>query len=106
MGKIYTLTDLDEFLSPNPNWGLTINISDIWTKYKSNQLTLDQFNKLYAERLIQNKPSILKLNQQAWVDIEGILPKLTTQTDINESINVYDEIYDWGDKNDVEIKTK
>jgi hypothetical protein len=106
MGKIYKFEELEDFVSKNENWRLTINIIDIWNQYQEKKITVEQFNKAYADRLTQYQSSINELGPEAWSSIEQLIPKLTSTNELNESINLYDDIYDWGDKNDVLIQTK
>ena len=103
MGKVYHFNDLEEFFGSD-EWKLQINISDIWNEYNQKKISVQNFNKKYYNRLLEFKTDINNLGNDVWGDLEKLLVKLNTnETDLSA---VYDDIYDWADRNDVLIKTK
>ena len=106
MGKVYHLNDLEDFYGAD-EWKLQINISDIWNQYTNKKLTLENFNNQYYNRLIQYKNDITNLGDDVWNNLSQLLPKLKeTYTEQDDLITLYEDIYDWADKNDILIKTK
>jgi len=106
MGKVFHLNDLEEFFGSD-DWKLQINIADIWKQYSNKEITTEDFNKKYYNRLIEYKTDISSLGTDVWGNLSQILPKLIEPNLEEESLtSLYDDIYDWGDKNDIEIKTK
>ncbi|MFW6226076.1 MAG: hypothetical protein ACOC3V_03885 [bacterium] len=104
-GKIYHFEEMEEFFGGD-EWKLQIDISDIWNKYFNKKITIEQFNKEYAQRLIKYKKQILELGNDIWNSLVPHINDLNTNKSINESFNIYDSIYDISDKNDILIKTK
>lgn len=105
MGKVYHLNDLEEFYGSD-EWRLTIDISDIWNKVSNNQITYEQFNKEYSKTLIQNKEQILKLGNESWNSLVPLINELNVKKSKEESFDLYDNLYDVFDKNDIQLKTK
>jgi hypothetical protein len=104
--KILYFNDMSEFFSQNEDWKVVMDISDIWNKYTTNQLTIEQFNKEYSNRILTYKNNIISLGNDIWEEVNILTHKLINTSIREESIKLYDDIYDWGDKNDVLIKTK
>ena len=103
MGKVYHFNDLEEFFGSD-DWKLQINITDIWNEYNQKKISVQDFNKKYYNRLLEYKTDISNLGNDIWIDLEKSLVKLNTnEPDLS---SVYDDIYDWADRNDVLIKTK
>ena len=106
MGKVYHLNDLEDFFGAD-EWKLQINVADIWNQYTKKQLTLENFNTKYYNRLVEYKNDILNLGDDVWNNLSELLPKLKeTYTEEEKLISLYDDLYDWADKNDILIKTK
>ena len=104
-GKLLYFNEMEEFFGGD-EWKLQIDISDIWNKYGNKQITVEQFNKEYAQRLIKYKEQISGLGNDVWNDLVPKINDLNTKKTIEESITVYDSIYDISDQNDILIKTK
>lgn len=103
MGKVYHLNDMEEFFGED-NWRLEVNIMDIWNEYTQKKITSEDFNKKYYNKLLEYKTDISNLGNDVWTNLEQLLVKLNSgETDMS---SVYEDIYDWADKNDVLIKTK
>lgn len=104
-GKILYFDELEEFFGGD-EWKLQIDISDIWSNYNNKKITVEQFNKEYAQRLIKYKEEISKLSTEVWNDLVPKINELNTNKTLEESLIIYDSIYDISDKNDILIKTK
>lgn len=88
------------------NWKLTIDISKIWNQYDKNIIGLDRFNSAYIEFLTHNK-DIIQEKTNNWEKLNDIIIRLNEKkSDIENSYAVWDDIYDWGDSNLVEIKVQ
>lgn len=106
MGKVYHLNDLEEFFGAD-DWKLQINVSDIWNQYTNKKISLEKFNNEYYNRFIQYKEDINNLGNDIWNDLNNLLPKLKESfTEEDDLISLYDDLYDWADRNDILIKTK
>jgi len=85
------------------DWKLSLDISSIWQQYTTGTISLSSFNTKYIEFLNQYKELITE-KTSAWDKLQKIITKLDEKKDkINESRNLWDDIYDWGDTNLVEI---
>ena len=105
IGKICHFDELEEFFGAD-DWKLELNITDIWNKYESKELTVEQFNKEYAQRLIKYKEQITGLGNDVWNKLVPHINDLNTNKTVEESLNIYNNIYDISDQNDILIKTK
>ena len=104
-GKIYHFEELEEFFGGD-EWKLQINIVDIWNNYSNKKITLEQFNKEYRERLIKYKSEILSLGNDVWNTLVPIINKMNENKEEEKIFSLYEDVYDWADKNDILIKTK
>lgn len=104
MGKVYHLEEMEDFVGAD-EWKLQINISDIWKQYTNKEITVEDFNTKYYNRLIEYKNNITSLGNDVWNELVVLLPKLNDVKG-EDLISLYDDIYDWGDTNDIQIKTK
>lgn len=105
MSKIYHLDELEEFFG-GEKWKLSIDVTDIWNNHNDNKTSMLEFNNLYRNRLLEYKKEILQLGNDVWNDLVPLLNKMNEKKKDEELYSVYDDIYSWGDKNDVHIKTK
>ncbi len=103
--KIFHLSEMEEFFGTE-NWKLEINIMDIWNKYSNKELTVEQFNKEYVQRIIKYKSEILGMGNDVWNSLVPLINELNTKTTLQDSSSIYESIYDIGDKYDILIKTK
>lgn len=103
--KIFHLSEMEEFFG-SEEWKLEINIMDIWNQFSNKQITTEQFNKEYAKRLSSYKNEILQLGNDVWNSLVPHINDLNIKKTIEESVDIYDNIYDIGDKHDILIKTK
>jgi putative heme iron utilization protein len=91
------------------DWKLKLDISKIWkdTVY-DNANELLTFNDQYINFLNSNKDLIVqKTSENAWIKLQELITRLTENKEkIVESNSVWDDIYDWGDTNMIEIKTE
>jgi hypothetical protein len=88
------------------DWNISIDFSDIWDKYKSNN-DLSEFVKNYKLKFNENKNNIIENKDiGVWNDLVNILNKLKDFTDFNIVYPKLNEVYNWADKNHIEIKIK
>jgi len=104
-GKILYFNEMEEFFGED-DWRLQIDISDLWNNYESKKITIEQFNKEYAQRLIKYKEQISGLGSDIWNELVPKINDLNIKKTLEESLIIYDGIYDISDKNDILIKTK
>ena len=91
------------------DWKLTLDISKIWKdSVYENANELVAFNDQYANFLTKQKDLITKkTSESAWIKLQDLITRLNENKDkIVESSSVWDDIYDWGDTNFIEIKTE
>ena len=105
LGKIYHFEELEEFFGAD-EWRMQIDCTDIWNKYESKELTIEQFNTEYMNRLLKYKNDIINLGTDVWNKVVPLINKLNESKDEETSLPLYEDIYDWADQNDVLIKTK
>jgi len=105
MSKIYYLNELEEFYGQE-DWKIQIEVSDIWNKVSKGEITFEQFNKEYSQRIIKYKKNILDLGNDVWNDVVPLINDMVTKTTKEDSVGIYENLYDWADKNDILIKTK
>jgi putative heme iron utilization protein len=90
-------------------WALVLDISKIWSDslYENNNKLLN-FNNNYINFLNQNKNMIIeKLNEDSWNKLNELISKLSeNKNNLEKSIAIWDDIYDWGDNNSVQIKAE
>lgn len=90
------------------DWKLTLDISKIWKdSVYENSNELVSFNDQYINFLNSQKDLIIKqTSENAWVKLQELIARINENKDkIVESSSVWDDIYDWGDTNLVQIKT-
>ena len=105
MPKILYFTEMEEFFGGD-DWKLEINITDIWNKYESKELTIEQFNIEYKNRLLKYKSDIINISTDVWNKFVPLINNLNIKKTYEDSVNIYESIYDISDKNDILIKTK
>jgi hypothetical protein len=88
------------------DWSLILDISKIWkdSLYQNNDELL-QFNEQYINFLNQQKDLITKqTSEDAWNKLEILINRISENKDkLEESVSVWDDIYDWADSNSVQI---
>lgn len=105
MGKIYHLSEMEDFFGAD-EWRMQINVVDIWNQYNNKDIKLEDFNKQYQQRLIKYKNDILNLGNDVWNDLVPLINKMNEKNTEDDLFPLYEDIYNWADKNDVLIKTK
>lgn len=89
------------------DWKLTLDISKIWNDslYDSAENVLS-FNEQYIDFLNSQKDLIIKkTSENSWVKLGELIERLGENKDkLVESSSVWDDIYDWGDTNFIQIK--
>lgn len=91
------------------DWKLVLDISKIWKdSLYENKNDLLSFNEQYIDFLNKQKDLIIeKTSENAWVKLKELIDRLIENKDkIVESSSVWDDIYDWGDTNFIEIKVQ
>lgn len=90
-------------------WKLVLDISKIWkNSIYQNPNELASFNDQYINFLNAQKDLIIQnSSEEAWTKLQELITRLTENKDkITESASVWDDIYDWGDSNLIEIKAE
>ena len=97
---------LEQNKESEEDWKLSIDVSKMWNQYEKNQVTLEQFNIAYAN-FLKNNQNIIQEKTQSWKELNDIITRLEEKkSDEEGSFAVWDDIYDWGDSNLVEIKAE
>lgn len=105
MSKIYHLNELEDFYGED-EWSLQIDVTDLWNQYNVKEINLNTFNTEYYKRLLKYKSNIVSMGDDVWNKLYAMLEKMNTQKTEKELIQIYDNIYNWADQNDILIKTK
>jgi len=86
-------------------WNITMDIRDIWKEYHNKKIDLINFINKYKLRINEYKNILIeKKGINIWNDLANILNDFKIYDNQNSHIE-FDKIYDWGDKNNIEIKT-
>jgi len=102
------ITKFKLFEQKEQDWKLILDISKIWNdSLYENSNELVKFNENYINFLNNQKELIIKqTSQNSWVKLQELIDRMLKNKDkIEESTSIWDDIYDWGDSNMVEIKT-
>ena len=97
------------FEQKEQDWKLSLDISKIWKEsLYENANELLSFNDQYINFLTAQKDLITKqTSEDAWNKLQELITRLTENKDkLEESITVWDDIYDWADGNMVQIKAQ
>ena len=105
MSKIFYFNEMEEFFGAD-EWRMQLDVTDIWNKYEGKQLTLEQFNKEYINRLLKYKNDIMNLGTDVWNEVVPLINKMNEGKDEETLFPVFEDVYDWADRNDILIKTK
>jgi len=105
MAKIYHFDEVEDFYGED-DWKLQVDVTDLWNQYDEKKIDLKNFNALYHNRLLEYKNDITQMGVDVWSKLLELMGKMKVETEEEELISIYDEIYNWADKNDVLIKTK
>lgn len=104
-----TTFKLFEQTKNNQDWKLILDISTIWkdTVYQNSNELLE-FNTNFINFLNQQKDLIIQnTSEESWNKLQELVNRLNNNKEkINESCSTWDDIYDWGDSNFVQIKAK
>lgn len=105
--NINMITKYKIFEKAQQDWKLTLDISKIWNDalYENNQELLS-FNEQYINFLNSQKNLIIKkTSENSWNKLKELIDRLIeNKNNLVESSSVWDDIYDWGDANLIEIK--
>lgn len=103
------ITSFKLFEQKEQDWKLKLDISKIWNdSLYENANDLVKFNEQYINFLNSQKNLIIKsTSENAWNKLQELINRLNENKDkIVESSSVWNDIYDWGDSNLVEIKAE
>ena len=103
------ITKFKLFEQKEENWSLILDISKIWNEsLYENCNELLKFNQNYINFFNENKNIIIQqTSEDAWNKLQELINRLNDNKDkLNESVSIWDDIYDWADGNLVEIKTE
>lgn len=109
---IYTfnmITKYKIFEKKEEDWKLKINISKIWNEsIYENVNDLVTFNDKYINFLNNQKDLIIKqTSNESWNKLQELINKLTeNKNNIEKSMAIWDDIYDWADGNIIQITSK
>jgi len=85
---------------------LVLDISNIWKEsIYQNNTELFSFNQQYINFLNEQKDLIIKqTSEDAWTKLEILINRMSeNKNKLEESVSVWDDIYDWADSNSVQI---
>lgn len=109
---IYTfnmITKYKIFEKKEEDWKLKINISKIWNEsIYENVNDLVTFNDKYINFLNNQKDLIIKqTSNESWNKLQELITKLTeNKNNVEKSMAIWDDIYDWADGNIIQITSK
>lgn len=109
---IYTyimITKYKIFEKKEDDWKLKMNISKIWNEsIYENVNDLVTFNDKYINFLNNQKELIIKqTSNESWNKLQELITKLTeNKNNIEKSMAIWDDIYDWADGNIIQITSK
>lgn len=103
-GKLYIEEDNDDNIS---EWKFSLILEKTWKDYTDKNISLSDFNKIYAKTLIENEQQISSIiGESAWKIIEEIaINDLKNSITLEESEKIYDKLYDLYDKHEIYINT-
>jgi hypothetical protein len=91
-----------QFDENEPTWNYILDISPLWQQYQSGIITLSSFNEQYMNFLLSQE----QLKQYPeWLDLMEKIKNLSHVTEEAQATSIYNTIYDFADKNLIEIKT-
>lgn len=105
-GKVPTLHIINdiEYDKPEVQWFMTIDIKDIWDKYKAKSINFEEFAKQYNEKLLGQQSELEKVSKGCYNDLVEITKQVGEYNE--EKANRYfNRIYDWGDEHGIKIVT-
>jgi DNA-binding transcriptional regulator GbsR (MarR family) len=103
------ITKYKIFEKKEEDWKLKINISKIWNEsIYENVNDLVTFNDKYINFLNNQKDLIIKqTSNESWNKLQELINKLTeNKNNIEKSMAIWDDIYDWADGNIIQITSK
>lgn len=87
-------------------WGIVIDVSDIWAKYSDGEMSIFTFCKRYREKILEKKENIInKIGQESWNELNEIIEKMVNVKKQKDAHPIFNKIYDWADDNEVLIQT-
>ena len=105
-GKVPTLHIINdiEYNNPETQWFMTIDIKDIWDKYKAKSINFEEFTKQYNEKLLGQKSELEKIGKECYNDLVEVTKQVGEYNE-EKSNRYFNRIYDWGDEHGVKIVT-
>lgn len=115
------IKDFNNFLNENQNstyklyieeddslfedWKLIIDFTDLWDSYSNKQIDINTFINKYKLRVNEYKDQIKNIGNDVWNNLVIILNNFKDY-DKSTMYKKLNEVYDWADENNVEIKIK
>jgi hypothetical protein len=104
MSKYRLFINMDIPVDTKDNWDLIMNFKDLWNKYTSNEMDINNFTIKYKYRINEYKNDIINIKGvEIWNSLVNILNSLTEYNESN-CYSKFDEIYNWADKNNIKIE--
>jgi hypothetical protein len=87
---------VDDTFVQDVDWDQTINISKLWNDYENGVIDIKTYNTQLAEKLAENLKSVNKF--------KSIISELKKAENYEDSLKIWNNLYDAADKNLVELK--
>jgi len=98
------IDDDESMIEGGGEWDMTMDFSELWNMYSKKEIGLDRFVGSYKSKVNEYKDIITnKKGVDIWNELVIILNDFKDYNPQN-TLHKLDEVYDWGDKNDIEIK--
>jgi hypothetical protein len=98
---LHLINDI-EYEHPDVQWFITVNIKDIWDKYKSKTISFNEFAKLYNEKLLSQQTELKKISERCYNELVEITNQVGEYNE-EKSNRYFNKIYDWGDEHGIKI---
>jgi len=99
------IDDDPSMIPGNENWDMTMDFKELWNMYSRKEIGLDRLVGSYKQKINSYKTVIIeKKGSDIWNELVIILNEFKDYNPQN-SHNKFDEVYDWADKNNIEIKS-
>lgn len=99
------IDDDESMVVDGENWDMVMDFKELWNMYEKKEITLDRFVGSYKQKINGYKEVITdKKGVETWNELVIILNEFKDYNPQN-SHTKFDEVYDWADKNNIEIKT-
>jgi hypothetical protein len=99
--KLYIEPDINNEKS---SWDLSIDLSELWKNFNNKTINIESFIKKFKLKINEYKDQIILIDVNIWNNLVIILNKLK-DFDEESMYNTLTNVYNWGDENNIEIKT-